>query len=182
MVSTDLFSNPFLEDLERLGRLLNLSQLYAVKGDFAAAIMSNNESIEILKNNFGSTSTKVASGICAFAALLDDIGEVDSAIYYNEMAIEILQKLPSEKLLLSIALGNLGNCYNTLSRWKDANICFSESLKIKSEIGDTTQNYAILLMNQGLLLINIEQPIISLYQFSFTKVFIIKVLRLDAKV
>ena len=158
--NAEVFEKSFgKQSIEYSDALLNLSQLYAVKGDFAAARMSNKESIEILKNNFGSTSTMVASGICAFAALLDDIGEVDSAIYYNEMAIEILQKLPSEKLLLSIALGNLGNCYNTLSRWKDANICFSESLKIKSEIGDTTENYAILLMNQGLLLINMNNSI-----------------------
>lgn len=142
--------------IEYSDALLNLSQLYAEKGDFAAARMSNKQSIEISKKNFGSTSAEVASGICAFAALLYDMGEVDSAVYYNKLAIEILHNLPSEKLLLSIAIGNLGNCYNTLSRWKEANFCFSESLKIKSEIGDTLENYAILLMNQGLLMINLN--------------------------
>ena len=147
------------QSIEYSDALLNLSQLYAVKGDFVAARMSNKESIEISRKNFGSTSSEVASGICAFAALLNDFGEVDSAVYYNKLAIEILQKLPSEKLLLSAAIGNLGNCYNTLSRWKEANFCFSESLKIKSEIGDTLENYAILLMNQGLLLINLNNVI-----------------------
>lgn len=155
--NVEVFENSFgNQSIEYSDALLNLSQLYAVKGDFAAARMSNKESIEILKKNYGSTSAEVASGIIAFAALLDDIGEVDSAVYYNKLAIEILQKLPSEKLLLSIAIGNLGNCYNTLSRWKDANFCYSESLKIKSEIGDTLENYAIVLMNQGVLLLNLN--------------------------
>ncbi len=136
--------------------LLNLSQLYVLEGKLSAARSLNNESITIFKKLFGTNSSEYAKGILAYASFLEEISIIDSAIIYNSSAIAILQKLPSEKLLLSIAIGNLGNCYNTLSRWKEANFYFSESLKIKSEIGDTLENYAILLMNQGLLLINLN--------------------------
>ncbi len=136
--------------------LLNLSQLYAVKGDYLIAKKLNDEYLKQVKAIHGEGSIEMANGLVSIAALFEEIKMIDSAIICNNKAVEIFEKAQGEELNLSIALGNLGNNFRILSKWKEADSCYTRSLNIKTTIGDTLENYAILLVNQGLLLINLN--------------------------
>lgn len=130
---------------------INLGKTYRVYGDYKKAEMFLTEGVRLSQKKFGLNHLFGCWGSNALARFYCDIGKYDQACQILERNRAICGKQYNEQHeKIAQILQCLGIAYTHLKRFKDAESCFSKSLKFyERRYGKNHPNYALALKDFG---------------------------------
>jgi tetratricopeptide (TPR) repeat protein len=122
-------------------------------GDFAAAIVHQQKSLELRIAAVGPDSVQVAYALSNLGYALDENGRYDEALAADQRALAIEERtLGVDHPDLGYVLNNLGNAYSDLGRLEEADIYYRRSLTVRERaLGPEALVVADVLNNLGIV-------------------------------
>ena len=115
--------------------LLNLSSIQYTKHDFEAAYLSLTEALTIWKQEKGEESAEVADCLSNLGRLREEQGNLDEAIAYHQLAIEVKEKVFGDHEQTAFSQMNKGLAHIMAEQFIEAKMMLEAALACCKRIG-----------------------------------------------
>lgn len=139
--------------------LNNLSILCNRLGRYEQEIQYLHEAVQILESTKGTDSWEYAAAQVNMATVLTERGHYTKAAACYKEALPILRNTEDKHEIYATTLNNLATLYHNLGQSDNEEQCLEEALALLRKQGQTTSHtYALMLANQGVLLVRLGNP------------------------
>lgn len=112
---------------------VNMSDVFSVKEDYKSAYEYSLKGLHLLEKNNDTLYRAAAYSMTAVASY-NYLGDIDSAIYYNQKAMALSDSFPNNFAKVSSILTQ-GELYSYNKDWKNAIKYFEEAIKLSKKFG-----------------------------------------------
>lgn len=121
-----------------IGNIGNLSNVYSLMGEHKKALPLKLKSLQYFKRKRDSASMMI--GYVSVASCYSDLGQSDSAFFYFEKALNLLNKGVQNPSIAMVLYNNLGEIYTNRGETRKARKYFDLNKPIVQAIGSERQN------------------------------------------
>ena len=145
--------------IEKLDLLLNYSNTYFVNKEYDQCLQLQKNALAIIRHSSIKSPLIKANIFSVTSNTHDALGQLDSSVFYQQLATEAVQKIRNQSTIGANIYNNLGNHFLSINDFEQAALYFEEARKRyqllpnSSDIdyGNCLNNLAVCFINQGYL-------------------------------